>query len=245
MKKQILMSLILISLILTVNAQWSATDPVYTNSNVGIGITSPEAKLHVSGTVSANMLGISSITLPTSGDELGVFTIKTDHNSTMWGESIVSYGITGKGLRVYNSGGPGCTAFEVAQGTGSRLIVDGNGNVGIGTSTPDSRYKLDVAGTIRACEVKVNLESGMCPDFVFKSDYKLMDLKELEKFVKTNQHLPKIAPEKEMVENGLNMKEFQMKLLQKIEELTLYTIEQNKKIEALEEKIAKTETASK
>ena len=79
-----------------------------------------------------------------------------------------------------------------------------------------------------------------------------MDLKKLEEFVKTNQHLPEIAPEKEMVENGVNMKELQMKLLQKIEELTIYTIEQNKKneqqnakIKTLEEKIEKLESASR
>ena len=64
-----------------------------------------------------------------------------------------------------------------------------------------------------------------------------MDLKQLEEFVKANQHLPEIASEKEMVENGVDMKEMQMKLLQKIEELTLYTIEQNKKIEALENEV--------
>ena len=132
--------------------------------------------------------------------------------------------------------------------------------VGIGISNPDSRFKLDVEGTIRAKEVKVCLQGGC--DFVFKSDYKLMDLKKLEEFIKTNQHLPEVAPEKEMVENGVNMKELQMKLLQKIEELTLYTIEQNKKLEqqnekiieleqqnakisALEEKIEKIEAASK
>jgi len=64
--------------------------------------------------------------------------------------------------------------------------------------------------------------------------------------------LPEVASEKEMVENGVNMKELQMKLLQKIEELTLYTIEQNKKLEQqnqemqlMKEKIAKVEAASK
>jgi hypothetical protein len=101
-----------------------------------------------------------------------------------------------------------------------------NGMVGILTSCP--KYTLDVAGTIHAKEVKVELFSGC--DFVFKKDYKLMNLNELEKFVTTKQHLPEIASEKEMIENGLNMKEFQMKLLQKVEELTLYVIEQNKQI---------------
>jgi hypothetical protein len=108
-----------------------------------------------------------------------------------------------------------------------RMVINQEGYVGIGTINP--AYKLDVCGTIRAKEIRVDMLGGC--DFVFNDDYKLMDLKELENFVKTNQHLPEIAPEKEMIENGLNMKEFQMKLLQKIEELTLYTIEQNKKLE--------------
>lgn len=110
-----------------------------------------------------------------------------------------------------------------------KLTILPSGNIGIGTVNPSC--KLDVCGTIRANEVNVDL-SGGC-DFVFKKNYKLMDLKELEIFVQTNQHLPEIAPEKDMVENGVNMKELQMKLLQKMEEMTLYVIEQNKKIESV------------
>jgi hypothetical protein len=132
----------------------------------------------------------------------------------------------------------------------SRFFIRTDGNIGIGTSEPG--FKLDVCGTIRAKEVKVDLTGNCVPDFVFKTDYKLMDLKTLESFVTTNLHLPEIASEKEMVENGVNMKEMQMKLLLKIEELTLYTIDQNKKLEAqnkkiqaLEEKIEKIESTSK
>ena len=64
-----------------------------------------------------------------------------------------------------------------------------------------------------------------------------MDLRELEQFVQTNHHLPEIPSEKEMHENGVNMMELQMKLLQKIEELTLYTIQQEEKIRVLEERM--------
>jgi hypothetical protein len=116
-----------------------------------------------------------------------------------------------------------------------------NNNVGIGTNSP--LYKLDVCGTIHTKEVKVDLLGGC--DFVFEKDYKLIGLNELETYVNTNKHLPEIASEKEMIENGLNMKDFQLKLLQKVEELTLYAIEQNKEIKDLKKKIIKLESKKK
>ncbi|WP_119790337.1 hypothetical protein [Flavobacterium anhuiense] len=87
---------------------------------------------------------------------------------------------------------------------------------------------LDVIGTIRAREIKVDLNGA---DFVFENDYKLMPLNELEKFVKDNKHLPEVLPANEMEKNGTDLGVLASKLLQKIEELTLYTIEQNKKLE--------------
>ncbi len=109
------------------------------------------------------------------------------------------------------------------------MRINSQGNIGIGTTNP--AHTLDVCGTIRASEIKVDLQGSCGADFVFKDDYKLMDLKDLETFVRANQHLPEVAPEKEMLEDGVNINELQIKLLQKIEELTLYTIELNKKSE--------------
>lgn len=100
------------------------------------------------------------------------------------------------------------------------------GYIGIGTATP--KEKLDVAGTIRAKEVKIEINAGA--DHVFKEDYNLKTLSEVETFVKANKHLPEIQSEKQMQEEGLNINEFQIKLLKKIEELTLYVIEQDKTI---------------
>ena len=121
------------------------------------------------------------------------------------------------------------------------------GNLGIGTSTPT--YKLDVIGTIRAREVKVDLNGA---DFVFDKNYKLIPIDKLEEFIKENKHLPEIASEKEMKENGTNLGNLNSKLLQKVEEMTLYMIQQNKKIEqqnqelqTLKEKIEQLEIASK
>ncbi|MFC1226279.1 hypothetical protein ACFE6N_20925 [Pedobacter sp. BG31] len=122
---------------------------------------------------------------------------------------------------------------DIGAGNSTQFIVRGDGNVGIGVDNPTVR--LDVSGTIRAKEVKVCISQGC--DFVFNKNYKLMQLDELEKFVTTKQHLPEIASEKDMIDNGLEMKEFQMKLLQKTEEMTLYIINLNKKITEQNQKI--------
>lgn len=132
-----------------------------------------------------------------------------------------------------------------------RVRIDDSGNVGIGTSTP--QYRLDVNGKssfadnmrvnakIEAKEIKVTLTPTA--DFVFENDYDLPKLDDVEKHIKEKKHLPEIASAKEMEKEGVNVGDFQIKLLQKIEELTLYTIEQNKlikeqqkRIEALENK---------
>jgi hypothetical protein len=118
------------------------------------------------------------------------------------------------------SSGKGWNTFNINKTTG---------NVGIGTATPDA--KLTVAGNIKAREVEVKITAGA--DFVFENDYQLPDLKEVEKFVKANKHLPGIQSEKDMQENGLNLNEMNIRLLQKVEELTLYVIAQQKQIDTL------------
>lgn len=185
--------------------------------NIGIGTTTPTTKLEIKGTSQA-------------GHEIG--TLKLTSSTT---NQFIYMGYDDQ----YSAG----YLQAVKPGTSQQniLIAPNGGNIGIGTYSPI--YKLDVCGTIRAQEIKVDLLGGC--DFVFKDDYKLMNLNDLEKFVKTNQHLPEVAPEKEMIENGLNMRDFQMKLLQKIEELTLYTIEQNKKIQSLEKMVKKIKSKSK
>ncbi|MCJ1805948.1 MULTISPECIES: hypothetical protein [Flavobacterium] len=95
-------------------------------------------------------------------------------------------------------------------------------------------------GKFEAKEIKVT--TSPTADFVFADNYALPKLEEVEKHIKDKKHLPEIASAKEMEKEGVNVGEFQIKLLQKIEELTLYVIEQNKKIKALEEQIKQVKT---
>ena len=117
--------------------------------------------------------------------------------------------------------------------SGSNIFYN-NGNVGIGT-TNTFRYKLAVNGTIGAKEVIVETTSTWS-DFVFEPTYKLMPLKELNTYIQENKHLPEIPTTAEVKEKGISIGEMNSKLLQKIEELTLYIIEQEKRIQKLENK---------
>lgn len=102
--------------------------------------------------------------------------------------------------------------------------------VGIGTTNPDIGFMLSVNGKIRAKEIVV--ETGWA-DFVFKDNYELMSLADLEDFIYRNNHLPGIPTEEEVINNGVSVGEMNSKLFQKVEELTLYVIQLNNEIEEL------------
>ncbi|MNQ47940.1 hypothetical protein D3C85_617990 [compost metagenome] len=130
-----------------------------------------------------------------------------------------------------NTAGQSSTRFMVGGVNPTEVMrVSYNGNVGIGTTIPDA--KLAVNGTIHSKEVKVDLNVP-APDYVFGNDYKLRSLQEVETYVKENSHLPEIPSAKEFEKNGINVSEMNMALLKKVEELTLYSIEQQKNTEKL------------
>ncbi|GAB6096179.1 hypothetical protein JCM14469_24320 [Desulfatiferula olefinivorans] len=118
----------------------------------------------------------------------------------------------------------------------TRVMILGNGNVGIGTTAPTC--KLDVNGKIRAEEIKVEtvaadtvtLKNESWADYVFKDDYILKPLAEVESFIRENKHLPEVPSAEEIKDKGLNMSEMMAIQMKKIEELTLHVIEQEKRM---------------
>lgn len=136
-----------------------------------------------------------------------------------------------------------------AQRNPFKNMTEKKGKIGIGTKTPDEL--LTVKGKIHAQEVLVDLNGAVAPDYVFESyflgsseikpQYTLLSLDEIAAYVEKYYHLPGVPSAKEMEKEGLSLKEMNLLLLEKIEELTLYAIEQQKEIDALKEKVSKIE----
>ena len=123
------------------------------------------------------------------------------------------------------------------------ITIAVDGRVGIGTSAPATGYALSVNGKAVCTEVLVDAVADW-PDYVFSENYDLISLTELEKSIKANNHLPGIPSAAEAEENGILLGEMQKQLLQKVEELTLYTIELNKQITTLKKDYEELKQAS-
>jgi hypothetical protein len=191
------------------------------NGNVGIGAISPVAKLQIGGSVYSGASRTNTIFNGNINDQAanfigseGYWGIRTGTNNSF-------------NLDVYNGNNP-IVALTTLQ----------NGNVGIGTTSPGS-FKLAVEGKIGAREV--NVTTAAWSDYVFKSEYRLRSLTEVDQYIKENQHLPDVPSEKEVLKNGQDLGAMNSILLRKIEELTLYVIELNKIVARQNERIGEFE----
>ncbi|MCK9205013.1 MAG: hypothetical protein M0P58_11350 [Bacteroidales bacterium] len=115
--------------------------------------------------------------------------------------------------------------------TDTSVFIINSGNVGIGTSNTKG-YKLAVNGNAVCEEMKIKLRNNW-PDYVFNKDYQLPSLKEVDRFIQRNNHLPELPSAKEVAENGINIGEMNALLLKKVEELTIYIIALQKEVEQL------------
>ncbi|NHA06367.1 hypothetical protein G7092_21335 [Mucilaginibacter sp. HC2] len=127
------------------------------------------------------------------------------------------------GVGAYNANWGGTLPTNTTTQGFYPLAVNG-GNVGIGTLTP--KEALSVNGNIRSKQIKVELANW--PDYVFKKDYQLPSLQEVKAYIDENQHLPETPSAQQIAKDGLNLGEMNKLLMKKVEELTLYLIEENK-----------------
>ena len=184
------------------------------NGSVGIGTSTPVANTKLTVVGHVNIGGSENYRLRSRH-------IDGKHYSNSGLDDLYLNYNTGKHVRV---------GFG---GQNSNLYV--SGRVGIGTNNPDA--DLTVKGKIHTQEVKVDLNGAVAPDYVFLKDYDLKTINEVENYIEKEGHLPNIPSAKEMEQNGIELKTMNLKLLEKIEELTLYMIEQNKKTELLRQEI--------
>ncbi|MEO1485535.1 MAG: malectin domain-containing carbohydrate-binding protein [Bacteroidota bacterium] len=171
------------------------------------------ASVNSSGTVTANAVGSATITATT-----------------------VDGSFTATSTITVSSGNPPSGNSPWSQ-TGSTVFLgNSTDKVAIGRSTVPSGYTLAVDGPVRAREVRVDLDTW--PDYVFQNNYNLPTLAEIKDFIDKNGHLPNIPSAEKVQNEGVALGDMNRLLLEKIEELTLYTLQQQELIENLQEEIA-------
>jgi hypothetical protein len=216
------------------------------NGNVGIGTTNPGVNLDIQGIVRARNLSGSGITLNASGAASNNFSGANFY--LIANNNAAAYGLTNPGSQANvmfrTDNWVGTFVWGRTKSPGGLadfqeyMRINDAGNVGIGTTTTGN-CKLAVEGMIGAREVQVVASSW--PDYVFDESYKLDALDDVEQMIKTDKHLPGIPSKEEVEKDGVKLGEMQTKLLQKVEEMTLYLIEQNKKIDNQNERIQRLE----
>jgi len=218
-----------LSSLFSVNAQWTSSGTNIWNTNlgynVGIGTTNPQTNLDIYNSTQPVLRVLSN---NPSGQGIPTLLLSRGGEQTLKLEGYPN--VEGRISSV--QGGVGFLTFYTGQNHES-LRISPSGYIGINTANPQKQ--LDVNGTIHAREVLVDNDNWA--DFVFDKEYALPKLSEVNEFVQTNGHLPNIPSATDVKEKGVNVSEMQAKLLQKIEELTLYVIQQDQKIEKLQKQV--------
>lgn len=213
----------------------------YVSGNVGIGTISPTQKLDVNGNLAVGTK--SKINISNWSTGYGAWIDIPVVQGTPSGIGSGGQGVNpwvayaGNANQWFSGAAVGDICYRNTNGkllfgntSGIPAMVISGNKIGIGTTSPQNL--LDVKGTIRATRVVVE-SIDYFPDFVFDKNYHLRPLEDVRKFINTNGHLPEIPSAGEVESNGIDMAQLQIKLLQKIEELTLYIIKQQQQIDEL------------
>jgi len=241
MKKLTLITILFVFISNYLFAQWTTSGTnIYTNNagSVVIGATTPtvvnaSAALFPSVTSKFNVvtgtgpatftdlvvLNHPGVNVDAVQRQIGLVFKLSSESSTIESDKM------GGMLLESSNGYANLPSFSLVTGNIRRLTIDASGNIGIGKTDPQN--KLDVNGTIHSKSVLIDLNGWS--DYVFKKDYRLAPLSEVEAYIDQNQHLPEIPSEQEMTKKGLNVSEMNKLLMKKVEELTLYAIENEQK----------------
>jgi len=224
-------------LCVTVNslkAQWTTGTNIYNQNlgNVGINTSAPSARFSVNGT---SLFGGAASNLdPVYTPNEFSYLAYSRQMLIGWNRSASD----GETDFISNRGPGGMGGFSFYDYSNDYtlthlLSIKGNGNVGIGTTTPTE--KLSVNGNIRAKEVKV--ETINWPDYVFQPNYELLKLSDVKAYIDKHHHLPDLPSAAQVEKEGINLGEINAKLLKKIEELTLHLIEKDIELSAQKQSI--------
>jgi hypothetical protein len=213
MKRTLLLSLFVLGGLSAYCQYWNGSTTVQTttSSKVGLGVTTPVAKLDIK---SSN---------PTGNTDPTALQI-TNTNS----------GGSGNIVQIWNGN------LSSPQTYSSAFTINRSGQVSIGTMKPIStyaNYKLGVDGDIVAKRCVIQVDQWA--DFVFQNNYQLPDLDEVHEYIQENKHLPGIPSETEIKEKGIDVGEMNRLLMQKVEELTLYLIDLKKENEEIKKLLGK------
>ncbi|PWL30058.1 hypothetical protein [uncultured Roseivirga sp.] len=253
-------------------AQWLGTGSIYYNGgNVGIGTNNPTDLLSLSKSTSSTVglikffdggYHIGGIRNLSSTDGYGLYIegrtegglepvpglVLAGHVNDEMPNNDYDAAVNIRGYNIDNSSSLQNMPVLRVMNSHSQIFfsVEANGRIGVGTTMPRERLEVNgnalIQGNLESKKVKVTAQPGSVPDYVFSKNYELKTLNEVEDFIKANSHLPNIPNAKEIETNGQDVGELQLKLLEKIEELMLYTIKQEKTIEQLLLRIKKLES---
>jgi len=220
-------------------------NPLSNEGKLGIGTNNPESKLHLNGDFylhgtapSVNGWGQTHFFWKGHSLIMGSKEGRYSHNRIELKPGGSDRGVLYSNIQMFNALDEG--VHEQTVNISSNANHDSYINAGdFGIGTNDPKAKLHVNGNILAAEVTVSTAATEVPDYVFKEDYKLTSLSDLEKYIKESQHLPEIPSAKEVEAEGLDLAKMNLLLLKKIEELTLHAIEQEKKFDKQQEQISK------